>query len=235
MLEGGIAVGGAAIEVGGAEHDLAPIAADPPQLHRPRRRVDREHVPALAVVDPRRVDAGLHPVPGGECPLADQQLGLPERSLGRPQLPRLVVQVGDVAVAAGDHHRVGAGGEIAVPIHKQPIEGGAQIVADDQPPLAAQQVERLRAPALVDQRHHPAVGLAVLAADHLKGRGLHHPGQVAVGTAGADGADLARVADRDQLAPALHREAAKRLQVGGRGGVCLIDDDHRAGVEADPV
>ena len=235
MLQGRRTVERAAVEVAGAERHRSLIATDPAQPDGARRRVDRDHVPALAVVDARHVDSRLHPVADREGSLAHQHLGPAQLAFGAAQRPRAFVQEVDVAVATGDHHRVGAGGEVAMPVGEQAVKRARQIVADDQPALGAQQVKRLRAAALVDEGDELAVGLAALAADRLQLDRLEDPGQVRVEAARPDRADLARVADHDQLPLAGRDQRAQRLQVDGRGRTRLIDDDHRAPAKSDPV
>jgi hypothetical protein len=127
VLERRVAAGSEALEVVGAEGDGgALVAADPSQLDRLQLGVDAGDLEALAVRDPASVDARQHPVADRELARTDPDRLFPDPALGHQQLTGGRVQLLNVAVAARDHHRVGAARVGAVPVE----HGGATRLVD---------------------------------------------------------------------------------------------------------
>ena len=183
-------------------------------------RIDADDLPALAVGDLGRVDPGDDPVADGEVLAADGQGLRPQAALRREQLAGAFVQLGDVAGAAGDHHRVLAGGEALVPVEHQGVERLGQGVGDHQAVVGAQQVERVRAAAFVGEFDDPAVDRIALAADLRQHHRLDLVGQVAVEAAGTDRADLAGVADQRRACRRSPRRGRPARSMCGRRAWC---------------
>lgn len=159
---------------------------------------------------------------------ADDQGLSRNRAVCDEQLAGALVQLGDVTGAAGDHHRVIAGGVALVPVEDLGVERLGQSVGYHQAVVSAQHVERVRAATFVCEFNDFAVHRIALAADLRQHDRLDLVGQVAVEATGTDRADLARVADQDELAVTALGEVGECCHVRRRRGRGLIDNDHRS-------